>query len=73
MSAEEIKQKITEKAANDETFRKALLENPKKAIRDNFEEVPELLPDINICVHVDTPYTIHLVVTQAEVLNRFGY
>ena len=72
-NAEAIKKEILKMATTDSTFRALLLNNPKKAIRDTFTEVPEILPDINIHVHVDSEFHIHLVLDEEELLDKIGW
>jgi hypothetical protein len=54
-----IENKIKEKAATDKNFRKKLIADPKKAIKDEFKiSVPD---DVKIKVVEDTGDTFHFV------------
>jgi hypothetical protein len=49
---------VAAKAAQNKSYRRELLDNPKKVLTEAGLRVPK---DIQIVVHVNTPDTVHLV------------
>lgn len=64
-SAEDIRRQITDKAITDDSFRAALVSEPKEAIS---KELGFDLPDdIQIKVHVSDENTLHLALPATEL------
>lgn len=60
MTRKQFELRITKRAFEDESFRKLLINDPKKAIQDEFNEQ---IPDgIKIYVHEETEDTYHFVI-----------
>ena len=67
-TAQEMRQAIADKAAEDEDFRKRLLSDPRNAIE---QEMDLKIPDgIEIQVHEDSTSTAHLVLPSSPKLSE---
>lgn len=63
-----LQQKIIEKAWCDENFKKALISNPKKAIKDAFgKDIPD---DTAINVFEETEKNLYLIIPQKPDLKH---
>ena len=68
MTVGAIRERLIEKAAEDETFRARLLADPKDAVQ---EELGVKIPDeFNIAVHEETVDTGHLVLPPSSQLDE---
>ncbi len=67
-TAEEMRRRLTERAAEDEAFRQQLLADPKSVISREFGiEIPEA---INIHIHQSTKNNFHLALPVSPELDE---
>lgn len=68
-SREDLQSKIIEKAWSDEEFKKALISNPKGAVKDAFGI--DISDDITITVCEETENHFYLIIPQNPALPGF--
>ena len=68
LTAEEMRQHLTEKAVEDSDFRRQLITDPKGAIHQEFGiDIPE---NIEIKVHESDMSTVHMALPPSPVLDE---
>ena len=68
MTASELRERLIEKAATEETFRARLISDPKAAVQEEFGlTIPA---EFNIMVHEDVADTAHLVLPPSAKLSE---
>ena len=67
MTASELRNQILAQAADDEAFRARLLEDPRMALREDYDIV--LPENMTLKVHEDTATTAHLVLPPSKKLT----